>query len=300
MKYILKIQALGKYPELDISSEEFHKIKLSRETLNYALSIAEKFEILLSNYLDLEKEILSISADSLVSSPSNHIEFFQNRISTNRRIVNLLTSTKLYVDQVPSHVKSIFSGVEDKFKEAQSYFNEEYDASFEYRLMEALRNHVQHNGLAVHSTSYPFKWTDEEESRIELKTQIFVSKIELSKNKKFKKSTLNEMPEKYDLLLAARGYVGSLSIIHSKIVGLIEEVSNQSRNTIDLSIEKYVKESDGLKVGLSAFKLKEAEPISDIIERVAVLTDWDDVRLMLNKKHKQIGNLKMKFVTNRL
>lgn len=111
------------------------------------MAIEEKYELIISNYLELEKDSLSISSSNMLRRSYNYSDFFDVRSTFNRRIVNLLTSTKLYLDQIYQHVKVCNLDLANIIKQKT---NKEYDSVFEYRFMEALRNHVQHHGLAVH------------------------------------------------------------------------------------------------------------------------------------------------------
>lgn len=150
MKYILKIHALEKYPEIDLEKSQYDSIKRAREVLSNGLAMEEKYEILISNYLEFEKEIFEHAAQLMVRSPYDYEDFFQVRMSFNRRLVNLLTAARLYVDQLYRHVKAAIPDMQNVKKNIESMFSKEYDKKLEYRFMEALRNYVQHRGIPVH------------------------------------------------------------------------------------------------------------------------------------------------------
>ena len=106
MKYTMCVWALGSYPEIEITQARFDEIKHARRCLSGALAIEEKYELLLSNYLDLERECLNITSNNMVRQTKRYEDFFDTRLLFNRKIVNLLTSTKLYIDQIQQHVKA--------------------------------------------------------------------------------------------------------------------------------------------------------------------------------------------------
>lgn len=54
----------------------------------------------ISNYLDFEKEILSIPADHMVRARWDYIDLFDLSLNMNIKVVNLLTSARLYIDQL--------------------------------------------------------------------------------------------------------------------------------------------------------------------------------------------------------
>ncbi|HHB1596369.1 TPA: hypothetical protein ACN976_004559, partial [Vibrio campbellii] len=214
MQFKLKTWALGSFPEIEISNEQFQSLYQSAEVLKAAMAIEEKYELVISNFLDLEKDSLAVSSDYMVRRSNNYSEFFDIRSTFNRRIVNLLTSTKLYIDQIQQHVKICNPELTACVK---NEFSKEYDTLFEYRFMEALRNYVQHRGLAVHLVSHPAKWIEDDESLLEFQTKIYTQKTNLEGDKAFKKSVALEMPDKVELILSSRKYISAISRVHSFI-----------------------------------------------------------------------------------
>ena len=300
MKYTIRVWALDDtYPDLDIDEDKFNNLKQARHCLSAALAIEEKYELLLSNYLDLEKECLNATLDYMVRSSTDYSGFFDIRLAFNRRVVNLLTSTKLYIDQIQQHVKSCIPDRPDIGNDIEALFSAEYDEYFEYRFMEALRNYVQHRGLAVHSTSLGEKWTSQEEDgELEFKTRLFTHRTEVEGDKAFKRQVSKEMPEKVDLVHAIRVYVGSISNIHCEIRNIVAHVSEASRQLILEFINKY-EDVDGKKsIGLSAIKFIPKEPVDETIEKVPLLLEWDDIRLNLIKKNGSLTNLNKRYVSN--
>jgi len=298
MKYTVRVWAMGPYPEVDIDKEKFDELKKARNCLSGALAIEEKYELLLSNYVDLEKECLDASTDYMVRNTAGYGGFFDIRLAFNRRIVNLLTSTKLYIDQIQQHVKACVCNENDIENKIKSFFSTEYDNNFEYRFMEALRNYVQHRGLAVHSTTTGGKlMSHEEREGIEFKTSLFTHKSEVEGDKAFKKQVSNEMPEKVNLIYAARVYVGSISKAHCEIRGLLKSESEKSRNIILNTIKGYEKINNGKSIGLSAICSIPKEPIDETVERIPLLLDWDDIRINLIKKNTKMDNLGKRYVS---
>lgn len=297
MKYIIQIWALGAHPEIELDDEKFKKLKHARKCLSNALAIEEKYELLLSNYLDLEKECLIITSDYMVRSNAGYAGFFDIRLAFNRRIVNLLTSTKLYIDQIQQHVRACISD-DDMIDKIKKSFSHEYDTCFEYRFMEALRNYVQHRGLAVHSTALGGrKVTNEKNCELEYKTKVLTHKSEVETDNAFKKQISNEMTEKVDLMYASRVYVESISRVHCYIRKLLGNVSESSRKLISHYINEYEEINNGNSVGLNAVSFNTKEPIDEAVEKIPLLLDWDDIRLNLITKNGELHNLRRKFVS---
>lgn len=76
MKYTIHSWELGTF---DIGENKFNKLKQAKNCLSAALAIVEKYELLLSNYLDLEKECLSVTTDYMVRTSTDYFKFFDIR-----------------------------------------------------------------------------------------------------------------------------------------------------------------------------------------------------------------------------
>ncbi len=88
MRYILRIYAMTDYPELEITEKGFTDLHWAWDVLSDGLLLEEKYEILLTNYLDLEKEILSQSVQFMVNPYLAFDDLFDSRLEVNRRLVN--------------------------------------------------------------------------------------------------------------------------------------------------------------------------------------------------------------------
>ncbi|PSW10332.1 hypothetical protein C9J01_19180 [Photobacterium rosenbergii] len=296
--FFIKKMILGPTVALKIEEQEFDKIKHSREVLLSAKAIEEKYDLLVSNFFDLEKEILSQVAQQMIFEQDSYQHFYEIESVLNRRVVNLLTSTKLYYDQLEKHVRTCMKNEKEFGKEAKGYFSYEYDTYFEYRFMEALRNHVQHYGLAVHSLSLPSKWIgDGEKKEMINQLKIFSTKEQLSQNKDFKKVVFREMPEKVELIKAIRIYVGCFSHVHKRVRDLIERNVSLSRATIEDVIHRYKETNAGDAVGIYAYMVEVDDPTSTPTEKIPLLLDWDDVRLNLSKKNRFFPKISRSYVS---
>ena len=283
---------LGSTVALKIDEPEFEKLKHSREVLLSAKAIEEKYDLLVSNFLDLEKEILSQLAQQMVFIQDSYQHFYEIKSVLSRRVVNLLTSTRLYYDQIEKHVRTCMKDEKQFGKEAKGYFSEEYDNYFEYRFMEALRNHVQHYGLAVHSLSLPSRWIGEgEQEEMINQLKIYSTKDELSQNKDFKQIVFREMPEKVELVKAIRIYVGCLSNVHKRVRELINSNVSLSRTDIEEVIHRYKEANAGDALGIYAYMVETDDPTATPVEKLPLLLDWDNVRLNLIEKNRSFPNI---------
>ena len=299
MKYVLWIPILENPPEIEISEESYKSYKDARTILVNCLAIEEKYEILISNYLDWEKQILDVALTDMVRmhSHSHYSEFFDFRLALNIRLMNLLTSTKLYIDQLSHHVSECVPLLGDAKKVVKSIFAKEYAENWEYRFMEALRNYVQHRGLPVHSISTGGRWTESgEEGLLEYRVEVAVQKSLLEEDEKFKKGVLNDIPDTVDLKAVTRYYIESLSRGHEAVRELIQESVQNSRLCLEAAHSQYNKIYTGSLVGLSACIIDGDR----LVEKIPLFLDRDDIRVKLQNRNQKLVNLKKRYVTSKV
>lgn len=295
MEYILKKYVLDIVPSIKISAKSFSKLKHARKVLVTSFELEQAYEIILNNFLDLEKQALSISATYSIKRLHQYTEFFEIRSILNTRFVNLLSSARFYLDYTPQSIK-LFNQEEINFELMfKDKCSEKYDEYFEYRFMEALRNHAQHHGTVVHSISPQSKWLrDENRKDLEHSLLIKAKRNLLQENDKFKQSIKDEMPEEVDLLASTKKYIEAISQIHVYFRDLLSAQVEEARKTILASHKKYSRQYKGNLVGLCAFELEN----SNVKETIPLLLDWDDVRINLQRSNPVLTNLSKRFVTN--
>lgn len=284
-------------PEIEIDSDRYDALQDARNVLFGALAIEEKYDLLFSNYLELEKEALNYATESMVKGSLWYDGFAIATQSINRRIVNLLTSTRLYIDHIPQNIKlCIEKGSEFDVKSSMSF---QYDENFSYRFMEALRNYVQHCGLAIHSVSTPTRWTSQDgDGELEFGLHVFSHREVLNESKRFKAAILEEMPQKVEIIRASRSYVSSISIVHSELRNTIKSNVAKARKTIQLTIDEYKAINEGCAIGLKALKYENAGCPKNIVDDFPILLEWDDSRIKLESTNCEIKNLEKRFVSS--
>lgn len=251
------------------------------------------FDLLLENYLELETACLSIAAEAMVRQHRDYEDFFLSLSTPNRRVVNLLTAARLYVDQLPRTASAC--GLDPAT--VTTSLNSKYGADFEYRFMEALRNHVQHRGSAVHKVAFEPKWVPpDRRERSEYSVFVAASRQRLEEDGGFKSQVLSECPNEIDVLYASRVYLQSLGEVHSECRRLLAEGVAEARRVTKHAIDRYHShslESDACNEGLTAFGTDgEAEPVA-----VPVFLNWDNVRERLIQKNGDLANLRRRYVS---
>jgi len=129
MKYLLGKDVIAKFPVVEITEAEYAAYRAARNALLNAFAIEEKYEILISNYLDFEKQIVEAMAASMVRNYLDYSDFFSLRLGFNIRLVNILTSARLYCDQIEQHVRECLPDLapDETKARVRALFSAEYD-----------------------------------------------------------------------------------------------------------------------------------------------------------------------------
>lgn len=293
--YIRK-NVIGNAPEVPIDDAQFEAIAQARVVLAAAFALEESYDLLIGNYVEVEQELLAAAARSAVRNLSECQDFLELRSTINRRVVNLLTATRLYLDQAPQRLRDCAVDPRTARTEFKKRTNHHYDAFFGYRFLEALRNHVQHCGLAVHSLSQNSRWIGEGGGReLELSIWPFAERRYLAEDGGFKKTILDEIPEKVVLTLVLREYLQCIGNLHMLVRSHVSDRAKSSRQTIQAHISKYAERNNGSTIGLTAFR---TDPQGKQ-ESLPLLTNLDDVREKLVLKNSGLVALGRHVVTGR-
>lgn len=298
--YFLKIAAIGKYPELEISENEFKEIISARRTLTAALSIEENYDLALGNFLDLEKELLMLTVEKIADHRFDYSRAYTVTTSLNRRMVNFVISGKNYTELISSKASKCASNSQEVGLEVTRLTNIHYQNNPDYRLMEALRNHVSHSGVAVHSVNNPDKWLLDENNKatsLVFNLSIYALKERLAENTKFKAAVLNELEEKTDLKKAARSYIGAISSIQEEVRKLTKETVSNARSTIERYLARYAEVNDGKFFPLGCYS---AAAFKQKVKPTMLFLDWDDVRIGLVEKNQSISNMEKRYVSSEI
>ena len=213
----------------------------------------------------------------------------------NQRLVNLLTTTRLYVDQLHRHARTCMPKDIDAGGQVTTLFSQEYDASSEYRFMEALRNHVQHRGIPVHELQFSSHAEGSGDSReLIFSMELASLKEYFEEDPNFKKSILAEIPNKVDIKSSTRTYIEAISRVHCTTRSLINTNTEKARSIIGDAIASYRKIYTERFLGLHALCLSE----NKIAETVPLLLDWDDIRINLIKRNPELVNLRNSYVSS--
>lgn len=231
MKHYLRTN-IGTTGFEEISENYFRDIKRSYDCLLNIFEIERKYDLIVSNYIELENEFNSVLVNHFVGRYPGWINHLEVQLQINRRLANFLSTCKTYMDQKSRHVSCCFDGAKDQSDRLEKFASSIYDANPHYRLMEALRNHVQHYSLPVHESKIGGERIEEIRIEFEYKAAFYLKKKEILQNKGFKASVRDEMPEKVELISSVRSYMRDVSKVHTEARKIVATRINQSHQVL--------------------------------------------------------------------
>lgn len=275
-KYLLRGAHSGPQNIVEISQQRHAALVKARNCLIDAGSFERRYELLMGNFLAFEE----FCAVSHLRSELRRDWSYENGdtllMEANRHVINLFTSGKTYADQVVRDFKSF--GEEGEFASGASKLaSAAYDNSFSYRLTCQLRDRSQHRALPV----------DGHEGR-RGEHGLYASKEKIVADRgRFKKSVLDEAPEKIYLRETLREYMQEVNGIHLALRSLVKADVESSRQAIEEAIADYGQAQEGkgyassTGIGLESCHYRD----SSVAEAIPLLLNWDDLRLGLAKKN---------------
>lgn len=297
--YVLTRRVLGRSPEIAIDARRYAALSEAMRIQRTALEIEEKFDLVVANYEELEREILTLTLTHAVRNDFTWASMSSDRLLLGRRLVNLLTTCRLYVDQVTHSVsRSPTPGCTRE--QAEKVFSDQYDGNLAYRIMDAVRNHVQHRSLAIVGITYGCRREREEatQSLLEFTLSLTLNLEVLREDGKFKKGTLEELEnlpqERQDVILFVRQYVESLGRAHERLRELLATAVARADADVHTALTEWKTVSDK-STGLVALKRHDR---SSTDEYVAVTGNLRQKREELVASNRSLANLASSFVSS--
>jgi hypothetical protein len=214
----------------------------------------------------------------------------------NRRLANLLTMTRLYTDHIKHHINALITSPHV----ISNWFSQEYDTSFEYRLMEELRNHVQHHGMPINGMSYPQSWEDRGDQRmVAMRTSIApcLDIDQLRGNPRFKRRVLAELSQRADpphLSTLVRKYVESFSRIHDAVRKALTQPLTDWRTTFMGAFELSQSQLGEWR----HVDLVSQDADGNTIEQIAIVKDLMERITLMKQRNPHLATLSRWYISN--
>lgn len=297
MKYGITRSVLSCNNFIEILQADYEQTQKAKQNLVEVLDIEEKYNFIIENYKEFEQELLNIGVDQMLFFEHDWSSFIGKIHLINRRLINLLTACRLYLDQTQHALSQIFTD-KSQLENFRKSTNEEFDNNLGYRLLEKLRNYTQHKSLPIYKLNLNRSRIDKDSDIFSKYTIIpYIEVARLKEDSIFKKiiAELEPLGDYLDIKPFLRIYVECLSRIQDN---LRENLSQNLREWEDniLKIRKTYQDkfTDDL-LGLSIVKIDEDE---SIIESVDIFDEMIKRRNWFVQKNRLLTNLGSRIITN--
>lgn len=298
--YVLTCWAVGQPKAIPIDDSRFVSLKNAAAAQTVLLGIEEKFDMLLGNFEDLERDLLSMALRNSIRRDFGWDSGSTDRVHVSRRIVNVLSAQRLYRDQVAHDIGRLGELIGIREVSVREFASREYNRSLGYRVMEELRNYIQHRAIPIKGIGYPAhrESVGGDPGLWAFGISVPLDAEVLREDRKVKKLVLDEInalsEEHRDSILFVRQHVEGTARIHRDLRTAIADAVARA----DLEIRNAVAEWTRLgekAVGLYAVHRRTSV---DVIDRVWISAEPIDRRQRLEGANCALDHLSRRYVTN--
>lgn len=287
---------------VDIESAAFYEAKGDYAFNQAALATEEKYALVQRNYVQFESTLAEITLNNLIFGIDDWSDFIDSIQLVNGSLLNLLSSTKAYLDQVPQHLNDIFGKESLEATAFTKLTHNEFDARFEYRIISGLRNHLQHGDFPVKWLEFSSAWSANggvKESCAH-KIAALLSVDDLIRNAFIRAATRAELEatgqSRLDVKPLVRGYMSSIAQLHSNVRTSFDQKAQLSEERVRALIIRAVSGgSTEMPWGLSAVAINET---GQFLEKIPVFTENIDRRKHLIKRSSLNTHMEKHFVSS--
>ena len=286
--------------DLEIAENEYEDYKESSKVLSSCLSLEKSYEILISNYIDLENEQLAWATRGMVRNVSDD-DFFNATLLLDRRMANFLATARLHIDHLQKRGGDCMKGqsIEEVKDVIKSFCATEKANKPEYKFMWDLRNEVQHSNLATHWLSFSTRRMNSFDDPIpKFESSLNFGSLKSSLATGFKPRELDAISsdDQVELMSISRVYMESLSTIQVKFREYVTESVNQARSKME---EAFCRYREVCEDSLTYLELWKVNGSGKIAEESAFSLFHDDQRIQLQDKNRELVNLRNSHVTGK-
>jgi hypothetical protein len=240
---------------LPLSRHQFDEAKRVVLRLVQALDIEEKLNIVLENYEELEREVLSMTLHDMIFDPKESQDARAEIFQGTRRLLNLMSAGYMYLEQVGPDLKRLYGNRAHLTNMNQRITDEARD-NRGFRVMQPLRNVLQHNALIIREVTHRSDWQrDGEDAR-----RISSSRLLIDQSRAVEgvgrgpkgMHALQSLGAREDLMPLVREYVTGIRRVHDAARGILAQDLPQWDQAIHDLEQRYVTESgDESRIGIA-------------------------------------------------
>lgn len=293
MRYLVAQRWTGGKRPVEISKADFQAIRQAKRGVVCAMLFEEKLDLVLDNFIEYEGEFLRLTLRSAVFEETDWSDFRDTSQQANRRLANLLTTCRLYLDQSPHLLSTLKDPALVEAFKAQTHI--EFDNRLGYETMEALRNYFQHRDLPVTGVSYQSAWVPEVTR--EWRKHILIPTVDLDRlecdesfTRRFKQITLPKLWAKgkdLDWKVLVREYISGIGSVHRVLRELLAPRVKAWDERLLRTLQSYRKKTRArLQIGVEVLAVNSRGRVT---EEIQVFTGPIERRKALERKNRTVG-----------
>lgn len=222
-----------------ISKDEFDGLYKAVRGTFACLAMEEKFGYVLSNFRELELSMLHASFDAMTTESFGWSEGISTIQGIAVRLLNLLSSCRLYQDQSSVAFKKLFGRKSPQVVALDLAKNAEKNKYASYRIMEALRNHCQHCEVPVYGITHGGGWDG---PHCEHLCILKLDRLRLLNDRQIEdqaKADIAALEDQFDVRPIVREYVASLARVHETVQRETSPFATSYQAAVDQCISEF-------------------------------------------------------------
>jgi hypothetical protein len=217
-----------------IPADRYRELERCHQVVHGALDIEHKYALLLDNFKELELELLRYALEHALHSRGKWTHFGDERLTLDRRILNVLAASLAYTDQTCTTISEVYGRGSKEYKAFTKTIKDMRTSDVEYIFASGLRNYAQHQQMAVYIQAVSFDVVRKAPLQSACTIKPKIKREFLLRGRRvtaeFKK-VVTAMPEEIDLKPRIRGFVRSLSSLH---LAMREATADRIKTALDV------------------------------------------------------------------
>jgi hypothetical protein len=237
-------RGLGSNALIPLSEAEYLELVAAKALVFEIISLEEKWDVVVTNHLDLEKTLNDIAAEHMVQGAIDYHPMSDKRLTINRRVMNSLATCRLYLDHAPQHLGRLESHVSNLVQTFGTQTNMHFAESQAYRIADMMRNHAQHFGLPIETIRLDITNSERADSRDVLLYRIeahldLEAFIANPANRAATRDELKKLNSPPSVRTVLREYLARLSLIHQTMRNMLESVTIAKEALLSAAIRQF-------------------------------------------------------------
>ncbi|MER2196698.1 hypothetical protein ABS771_18675 [Methylobacterium brachiatum] len=146
--FYLRSSVLAASKSLPIKKDMFDEIAGAHNFYSDVILIEEKYDTVVENYYEFERELIEIAARHMLFDISDE-SFFNQTSLINRRLLNLLAAVRMYNDHTKRQIIRLFGRKSSLLKAVLKKSDQIKQSNAGYFFLDHIRNFLQHAGYAL-------------------------------------------------------------------------------------------------------------------------------------------------------